>query len=570
MKTIESVSKFRHVVAFVLAAILVFSGFGFLQGYPLASGLSLIAFSLLYFLAAWVTRQGYHVYGGVLLFTTGYCLLLSRIGFSSEMYPALSIPIAFALFLLQSRLRKAANSLVAQVERSMGLVILFFACRVLLALPVYVRDGLAGAIIPLTVFSLICLLHYLGGRKLFSQVGCLLLFSVAYLLSLYWMRPIPKPYYGLFLILLSMGLMALGSRYHDRVGFNNVRPLYAVGQILSLLAFFYAAGSPAAVLTCLAVFSFHYVGFSRSVSLKQTAWKYPEFMLYKSAFALANVAAAVYVVLLFAYRFTPPLAVLLTSLGYVFIYGRVAHGRRRTILESRSQYVYLTGLFLTVSYLVLLGILLPRMGTWVKNVLLAIPLVVGVLYCAHILAQSKKAVLAASASETAIAICCVCLFLPSIGGEPAGILGVVLGVCFLACFIVFWRLSRQRALLYAVPAIGSYLYYHIVGMAGVPEAVRGLYLVPGGVLAGVTAVVLERRGSSVSSFAHFAWIFLAGISIACAVKQAVALAYVTSFWAVCFLAVSQTGAGWENSGNTSSPRTTAGLLLNWRQLLSPV
>lgn len=542
MKKIEPVNKFGHVVALIFITILLFSGLRFLRSHPLLSGLSLIGFALFYFVSVRILEQGYFIYPGVLLFTTGYYFVLSQWQVGAENYPLLSIPIALAIFFFERRFRKTGHDLAVSVERNLGLFIVFFSFFVLFTLPAHLRANMPGAIVPLLAFSLIYLFHFLETRKLFSQISCLILFSGAYLLTLHWIKQIPTAYHGLFLILLCMGMMAVGNRYQSRFGFSGVRGFYVVGQLLSLATFLYAVRDQSVVLICLTIFSFHYVGFSRSLSLKATAWRYSELMLYKLSFAVANLAGLVYIVLIFFSRFTPPLTVLLTSLGYVFICGRIAHGREGTILKARNQYAYLSGFFATVSVLVLLRRLDP-LGAWEKNMFLMIPLILAVLYLGYKAEKGKRMILSLSFYETAIGMSVISLFLPSLTGEPDALLGIILALCFLPCFLFFWRLSGQRVLLYPFSVVFSCLYYGILNMADIPGALKGLYLIPGGLAALAIAIAVQKKGGGSAGIFYFAWVFLAGLSLVSAWTGPGIRVYVVCFWAVCFLVASQVVRG---------------------------
>lgn len=338
---ISPANKFGHGAAFFFMAILLFASLGFLRAYPLTSALSLLTFSLFYFVSVYVSGQGCFVYPAVLLFTISYYLLFFHLGVAGESYPLLSLPIVIGIFLFEQGLRKRGRDLARSVEKNMGLLILFFTIFILVKLPSYMRINPVGAVVPLLAFSLIYLFHHLGARRLFSQISSLILSSLVYLLALYTIEAVTLAYYGPFLILLCIGMMGLGSYYHGRVGFRGVRPLYIVGQMLSLVAFFYAIADRTALLISLLLFSTNYFGISRSISLKSTAWRYPELIFYKSSFGLANISAFIGIVILFLYRFSPFLGALTATLGYAGLYGWIAYHRQGTIFKARNQYVYL-------------------------------------------------------------------------------------------------------------------------------------------------------------------------------------------------------------------------------------
>lgn len=538
-KEISAANKFGHGVAFFFIAILLLAALGFLRAHPLASALSLLVFSLFYFLVVYISGQGCFVYPAVFLFTLGYYLLFFRFGITGESYPLLSLPIVIGLFLFEWDLRKRGEDLACSVEKNLGLVVLFFTIFLLVKIPSYMKTNPVGAIVPLLIFSLVYLFHYLGTRKLFSQVSSLILFSIAYLLSLYAIKPIPPAYYGPFLVLLCMGMMGLGNYYHGRVGFKGVRPLYVVGQILSLVAFLYAATDRTALLISLLLFSTNYFGISRSVSLKSTAWRYPELIFYKSSFGLANFAAFVSILLLFLYRFAPSPGVLIATLGYAGLYGWIAYHRERTVFRTRSQYVYLAYLFLTAFYLVLLQGLNP-LGGLEKNMLLTVPFLAVILYHGYSMERrGKKTVFAVSLYETAIVATGVFLFLPFLAGESSAFPGLILAISFLLCFFVFWWLSRNRSLLYSFALIFSYLYYQMLKMTSISKELMGLYFIPVGLAVLLVAIFMQRKNSPFAEVFYLTWIILVGVSLL--VSGPGRLVWLASFWAACFLIVSQLG-----------------------------
>lgn len=532
MKENQSVRKYIHTLAFLFMAILLFAGKGYLLSRPFLSGLLLLSFSTLYLVSVLISKRGCFVYPLVSLFVVSYYLWAYGLGIPSFYYPVLSIPIVLALYLI-ARASRAVDEIRPALYTSAQAVATLFTFYILYKVSAYIQTNTWAAILPLLAFAALYFMRYLETRKVLHQYNLLLLFSFAYILTLYAIRPLPRPYYGLFLIGLCMAMMGIGNYYHNSLGFSQVRPLYVVGQTVSLVAFLYAYREPSALLPSLLLFSINSFGISRSVSLKPTASRPQELLFYKGSFGLANFASSVCLVLLLYYGFPRTWAVLITLIGYTFFYFTVAMGRERTFLKVRSQYIYLSGLYFTAFYFTGLSMANP-IGGLQRNMVLGLPLILLYLALGRWM-EGKGPVLANSIYEASYFPLVASLFLPIIARDHQVAISSVIGLLSLSLYCLFIYLTKNEALYYSGPIAFSSLYYDLQVGLGMDKVLLSITFVPVGLLAMGFALIFHRRESPATRPFYLAWFLLSGISLYTAAPYRLMNLYILTFWAIAYV-----------------------------------
>lgn len=521
-------------VAVLFMALLLVGGIPFMLAEPLSAAAVVGVLALLFLsVTAGSGRPGFLYLAAPLAAAAEFLLAIGR-GVVTQDLPMVAMAVVLTLLILGKALSglsqgQSANPLV----RTGYAVVIIFTVFIALNAPAYLRGNPWGASLPLLAFAGFHFVRYLDTRQVRHQYIALLFLGGGFLAGLYGIEPLPAAYYGLPLIALSMAIILIADRYHEAHGLVHVAPAYSVGILIALAAFAYAWRDLSALLLCLALFSVHFFGGTRSLGVKSTADNAGEKAFQWTEFALANLAAGLAALLMLTVG-RANWAALIAAPVYAHFYRNMGLGRETTTLQTRNQYFWAAGAFFGLTVFVVLGVLDPLRGTQ-RDMLLVPPLLLPLLLYGRRLQKMGKDALAASIFEASLVSVAASLALPSLLGEFHAPTAAVVAGLWLALFALLAWKWRDEVLLYPLPlAIAQIISAGLLG-AGLSPAARGLAFVPLGVAAMVGALWLDQRGGRPARALFVAWFVFSAASALEAAPEREVLTYLIAGWAAVYV-----------------------------------
>jgi hypothetical protein len=512
----RNVDKVVYDVGYVAAAIfmmlLLVGGTTFLLADPISGAMVLGVLAVLFlFIAIGGTKPGF-LYLSLPLIVVAFFLLALGQGVVVRDFPKLAMGITLSLLVLGKGLGSRHQEQAARPLYFTGyLLTLIFTAYIAFNAGIYTQENPWGAGIPLLSFALYYFVRYFDTSEVFFHYAAELLLAGGFLLILYGVPLLPTAFYGLPLVLLSMGIILIADRYHEGHGLGQVAPAYIVAILIALLAFAYAWKDQTALLLTLALFSVHFFGGTHSLGIKSTANNLGEKVFQWSEFGLANIAAGLAALLMLTLSRTN-WAAIIAAVVYIYFYRKMAFGREPTVLKTRNQYLWAAGGFYTLLIFVILGFLDPLRST--QNDMLLVPLLVlPLLLYARYLEKREMAGPSASLYESSLLAVIASIFLPSLLGDfQPGMAFLVAGL-FLALYASLGFLWRNELLYYALPILAAHLYDSTLRILGIQNANVGLLFLPPGLLAMVLAFFFLRRGSGPARTFFLAWFIFTTASL---------------------------------------------------------
>jgi hypothetical protein len=523
-----------YIVAALFMALLLVGGIPFMLARPITATIVVGVLALLFLSVVVGSGKLAFLYLAVPLGVLAELLFAAGRGVAAADLPKLAVVVVVTLLVLGKALGGLRQGQVANpLYRTGYLVILIFTLVIAFNLPAYLRDDPWGASLPLLAFAGFHFVRYLDTRQVRQQYLAMLFLGAGFLAGLYGIPALPRAYYGLPLIALSMAMILVADRYHEAHGLAHVAPAYSVAILIALAAFAYAWRDLPALLLSLALFSVHFFGGTRSLRDKSTAADAGETAFQWIEFALANLAAGLAALLMLSVGRASWAAVIAAPV-YVHFYRKMALGRETTLLQTRNQYLWAAGAFYGLTVFVVLGLLDPLRSPQ-NDMLLVPPLMVPLLLYGRRLQRQAKASLAASIYESSLVTVAASLALPAVLGQAYLPTAAAVAGLWLALYLLLAALWRDETLLYPLPLALAQLYSAGLVAAGIGPTSRGLLFAAVGLAAMLAALWLQRRSRGPARALCVAWFVFSGASIWEAAPDRLALTYLIAVWAAAYV-----------------------------------
>ena len=530
----QKLFTFGLITAFSFILILLFVGMNYVTSYPLESGLLFFFFSAFYAATAIIGERRSSLHLSVFLLVISYFCFVNMFGFKPFHYPLFAILPVMGLFFAGHFLKDRKEEIFyPSLHTDAIFVTVYFTGYILININAYIKTGLAWAIIPVFAFSLFYLFRYLTTRFMRCEYGCLILFSLGFILLLYSLETLPVHYFGMFLIPLGFIMMGIGTKYHGRLELIEVSPLYAVGLIVSLAAFGYSVLDRTPLLWSLLFFSASLFTINRSVELKNSDEDSGEKSFSRTFFTLANVSASFFIIIQFYLEFPKTLSIIFPALGLSLLYLKVAYERGETVFNQRSQYIYLFGIFFAIFYFTCLARYNP-LGNIQINMFCTIILLAAVL-CFGGAEEKERPIIATSLYEVSHFVILVAFILPIIAKNHSLIFSSALAFVFLFIYLTAINFTMNKNLFYSFPIIFSLLYYNVLLFFSLEKTLITFAFIPPGLVAMGIALFLHRRESSYAKIFFFSWFLFSVISLYPAIIYGSYNIYSFAIWAASYL-----------------------------------
>ena len=519
-------------IGFAVVLLLVLIGWGRLLEYSWLAGPLFLGFTALFLTALSVLKEPQLIYPIVALSLCGYYLTASALGTPSSLFPSLFLLPLLIMWVFGAIVVRRLESRRTLFSAGYLASAFFLVVLVLLVLRGVISRPILVAI-PVLGISLFCIERYVYGRRTVPGYFGFILFFTGILLFLSSIPGFSAGYRGILLLVAAAFVMAFASGFQDRVGFGKLLPVYLIGLAFSIAGLAVSwVTRDAFFITCFG-FSFHLLGFSKTLAFKPTAYRMWETTTYKASFGLANLAAVMVGVLLIVDKFPFKLLPMAASAGYVYFYWALGSRRRRTLLRTRSLYVYAAAFFLLTLYYTALFHFAPA-GFHSMLGLFGVPFLVGTLLFAS-LNTKRPPVLTKSVHDVGYGVVAVSFLLPAVLGVYSHIVSVSVGAAFVAVYLIFWAKTRETLLLFQVVLVSLFMYLSIVSLLGLDLQWLSAALVAPGLVALVLALVSKETESIRYKLLCTAFFLSSAFSITLVLYAEWLSLYLVSVWAVFYL-----------------------------------
>lgn len=519
-------------IGFVVVLLLVLIGWGRLLEYSWLAGPLFLGFTALFLIVLSALKEPELIYPIVALGLCGYYLTASALGAPSSLFPSLFLLPLFIMWVFGAIVVRRLESRRTLFSAGYLASAFFLVVLVLLVLRGVISRPILVAI-PVLGISLFCIERYVYGRRTVPGYFGFILFFTGILLFLSSIPGLSAGYRGILLLVAAAFVMAFASGFQDRVGFGKLLPAYLIGLVFSIAGLAVSwVTRDAFFITCLG-FSFHLLGFSKTLALKPTAYRLWETTTFKASFGLANLAAVMVGVLLVVDRFPFRLLPMAACAGYVYFYLTLASRRRRTLLRTRSLYMYAAAFFaLSLYYTALVNLIPARYHSMLG--LFGLPFLVGVLFLAT-LSTKRPPVLMKSIYDVGYGVVALSFLLPAVLGVYSHATSVFVGAVFVAVYLIFWAKTRAKLLPYQLVLVSLFMYLSIVSLLGLGLQWLSVALVAPGLVALVLALVSKESGSIRYRLLYTAFFLSSVFSITLVLYAEWLSLYLVAVWAVLYL-----------------------------------
>jgi len=518
---------------FVVVLFLILAGWGKLLQFSLYAGPLFVLFAALFLIALSALRESQLLYPIVALGLCGYYLTLSAAAVPTFLFPTLFLPILLIVWVFGAMIVRSLNSRrilfsTGYVSSSFFLgVVAVQAIRGLITQPIF-------AAVPLLGSSGFYIERYVCGRRTVPGYFGLVLFYTGLVLLISGIPRLPFGYMGLPLLSVTAGIMAFATKVQDRLGFGKLAPVYITGVTSSVVALGLSSVSADAFLITALGFSFHLFGFSKTLAFKPTASRLWEMVTYKTSFALANLAGVGAAVLVIISSFPFKLVTMVVCAGYALFYSLLGMRRTRTLLKTRSLYIYTAGFFSLFLYFRMLTHFLPARIHLLTGILGA-PLLALVFLLARSVVN-RQPVVVKSIYDLGYPIVVTSFVLPVVLVSYSPLAVLLVGVASLAVYAIFWAFTRERGLLFQLIPVGLFLFMSVATLLGVRGHWLPLAFVVPGVILLSLALISKETGSFASRLCYASFFLASVFSIALSVVDARWLnLYPIAVWGVSYL-----------------------------------
>jgi hypothetical protein len=479
------------------------------------------------------------------LFTLAYFCLITKYGFGLFYHPLFSVFLIFILSLTEFFLNKKKEGVFHPSLSSFSIFIIFYYTGYLIIYFFdYYPEHLLAAISPLFGFTLFFILQFWNRRMIRYLSGALIYFTLGYLLTLYAIRGLPLSYFGLFLIVFGLLIGFLGVYLQKRklLTLKMASAFYWIGLTVSIISFFYAFFNSTAMLFTISFFvagCFTLSQLIKKIPLEDTGAEGEEEEPFQESIVMAlfngaHIVSYLYLLLLFYYNFPLSFSVILSSLFLSITLFVMGLHVKELVLVKRSQYIYLFGILLSVSYLVALLKFNP-LGDFAYNMVLTIPLFLLFLYFYSFYQKKAQEVFALSFSEVGYFLTILVFSLPILNNEHEIYISSGLIILLLFIYLGVILSNNYYNLFFSFPIFFSALFYNLFKGLGVNDPEIGILFVCPGILAMLLGIYFQKKRTLLSNILFFTWVLISAISFVLTLNFRDFNLYCLAIWGASYL-----------------------------------
>ncbi len=524
----DVVYRLLHLLSVLLLFVLVLASAGFLRDHPLFAAGIITLFSLAYLYAGTKEGMTHFLYPGLLFGAVAYFLLCNAAGASTLWFPALSVPLVWALWLVGHRVRrdtvpegKALDPVSRTLFRAMSVTAAAFSVLALLRIGSYISVRSSVSFVPAIAFygfSALYLSH--RWKNMATIYGCV---GSAYLLAaglcLAWVSPLPGADLVGPIVAAGILLMVLVSTHaHHSRNEPWTRPYYAALAIMGAVDLIVAASSPyrwlltSACLSCILGFAYYRMVWAvksvRDAAVWERAWA--RAWLYCSV-AIGTVALLVPV-------FARPVHVeetVVCGVAYFVLFCVHATKRPNLFLKTRNVSVYLAVAWLSIMLIGPISILSMNVRAAAAPAA-GMAVMVGL---AILQSRSDDERVRLSATEAVLLPCSAALLYTSVGAggfsaAPSFLAAIVMS----AAVIAFGAVPARRAAIISLGVTLAAAYIAgVLWATGMPAAAR-LWMPCGALVAWMLHMMTQKRWLFSAVASLIAWLLLSGTAVSLAFR----------------------------------------------------
>ncbi|MDY6863658.1 MAG: hypothetical protein SV062_11820 [Thermodesulfobacteriota bacterium] len=537
----DRMNTFGIVTSLVLVLVMIFIGIPYLRSSPVIASLALFFFAISTGLGAFITERKSLVYTTAILFTLAYFSFITKYGFGLFYHPTFSVFLILLLFFVGFVLNKKKEGVFHPAFSSFGIfVVLYYTIYLMIYFFDYYPLNMWAIIFPAFGFSVFFLLRFLVTKRVRCLANSLIFFTTGYLLTLYNIRGLLVSYYGLFLVVLGLLISFIGVflQRKQMITVKMASAFYWIGLTVCIISFFYAFFNSTSMFFTISLFVAGCFTLSQLISTipledKEEEGPFQE-NIVMTLFNGAHIATYSYLFLLFYYNFPLGWGAVLTSLFLSITLLVMGAHVKEPALVKRSQYIYLFGILISISYLTALAKFNP-LGNYAFNMALTVPLFLLFLYFSYFYREKQNEISSVSFAEVSYFIAVLIFILPILNNENIIFVSSALTLGLLCIYLGNIFLNKDYNLFYSLPIFFSALFYNLFKGLKLDDPLIGILFVFPGLLAMSLGIYFQEKRRLLSNILFFAWFLISAISFALTLNLRSVNLYCLAIWGASYV-----------------------------------